>query len=318
MITLKPEWSKPSTILFATECPANENAFTFALAQAKESKANLVLLHVCCDSAKPAAARARGHSAATAETGRAKQLFEPLLEHARDLGIHCRTVFRKGCASAEILSFLHERKVDRVIVGVHTPGPIGKPLIGSVAETLLRSSDVPVTIVGPYLATGNYRDFLTRTILCVVTAHRSSEVVAHFAAEIAAHHKARLVLLQVIAPQESESVLAGRSLGRLELELLEKVPVRLRARLSVEAVAALGDPTEELLYQSQVLCANLVVMDAHNATHFAAVSNANFLYKVLAYAECPVITLSPVVLADYGHEAARLSPDGDNYLAGVV
>ena len=37
MVTLKQEWSRPSTILFATECPANEKAFTVALAQAKES-----------------------------------------------------------------------------------------------------------------------------------------------------------------------------------------------------------------------------------------------------------------------------------------
>ena len=33
---LKPGWSKPSTILFATEIPANEKAFAFALAQAVE------------------------------------------------------------------------------------------------------------------------------------------------------------------------------------------------------------------------------------------------------------------------------------------
>ncbi len=31
---IKPEWSKPSTILFASEIPANEKAFAFAVAQA--------------------------------------------------------------------------------------------------------------------------------------------------------------------------------------------------------------------------------------------------------------------------------------------
>ena len=33
---LKPGWSKPSTIVFASEIPANEKAFAFALAQAAE------------------------------------------------------------------------------------------------------------------------------------------------------------------------------------------------------------------------------------------------------------------------------------------
>ena len=34
---LKPGWSKPSTILFASEIPVNLKAFAFALAQAKSS-----------------------------------------------------------------------------------------------------------------------------------------------------------------------------------------------------------------------------------------------------------------------------------------
>ena len=42
---IKPGWSKPSTILFASEIPANEKAFAFALAQATEFGADLILFH---------------------------------------------------------------------------------------------------------------------------------------------------------------------------------------------------------------------------------------------------------------------------------
>ena len=42
---MKPGWSKPSTILFASEIPANQKAFAFAVAQAKEFGANLILFH---------------------------------------------------------------------------------------------------------------------------------------------------------------------------------------------------------------------------------------------------------------------------------
>ncbi len=42
---LKPGWSKPSAILFASEIPANEKAFAFAVAQALESGADLILFH---------------------------------------------------------------------------------------------------------------------------------------------------------------------------------------------------------------------------------------------------------------------------------
>ena len=42
---LKPGWSKPSTILFASEIPVNEKAFSFALAQAREFGSDLILFH---------------------------------------------------------------------------------------------------------------------------------------------------------------------------------------------------------------------------------------------------------------------------------
>ena len=38
-------WSVPQTILFATEIPPNEQVFAFALAQAKNAHAKLILFH---------------------------------------------------------------------------------------------------------------------------------------------------------------------------------------------------------------------------------------------------------------------------------
>lgn len=318
MVIIKPEWSKPSTILFATEYPVNEKNFTFALAQAKESGAHLIILHVRKKPSRPSSFRVTVPEMEDPESYSAEWLFEPLIHHAKDLSIRCRAVIREGSPADEILRFLRETKVDRVVMGVRTPGPVGRLLVGSVAETLLRTADVPVTIASSYLAEGTYRDLLTRTILCAVSRHRSSEMAARFAAELAARLGARLILQHVISPQESAGRLSSVALTRLERELFGMIPAAIRAKLNLETMATLGDPTEELLYQSQVQHANLIVMDAHNATHFAAVSNANVIYKVLAYAHCPVITLSPVLLADYGPGSEKLHSPGVDYIAGVV
>jgi hypothetical protein len=42
------------------------------------------------------------------------------------------------------------------------------------------------------------------------------------------------------------------------------------------------------------------------------------VYKVLAFARCPVITLSPVVLAECGACAVKPNPSEVNYVAGVI
>jgi len=55
-----------------------------------------------------------------------------------------------------------------------------------------------------------------------------------------------------------------------------------------------------LLYQSTAQQADLLVLGAQGASAFAAVTRHGVVYKVLAHAHCPVMTLSPVVLAECG------------------
>src|SRR5208282_4093062 len=99
-------------------------------------------------------------------------------------GLHCEVVVRPGLPADEILSYVREREIDRVVMGTHSPGPIGKLLVGSVAEAVLRTSRVPVYIVGPDVVEGDYRKFATRTILCAVSLLEASHIVAEFAAAL--------------------------------------------------------------------------------------------------------------------------------------
>ncbi|MGB6973689.1 MAG: universal stress protein [Terracidiphilus sp.] len=318
MMTVRRGWSQPSSILFATEIPANEKAFAFALAQAMEGSADLILFHACKAQRTSAVGNPESRSADFAAARAVKKEFDPLLRRARDLNIGCRVAVRSGNAAEEILRFLEEHKVDRLVMGVHTPGPVGKLLVGSVAEAVLRKARVPVTIVGPYLAEGAYRNMTTRTIFCPVDEHPSSSMAARLASELAARHDARLVLQRIIPPQQAAEVLAGRSLGQIEADLMEMIPPRLKGRIDVRTHVMEGDPTEELLYQSRILQANLIVMGAPRASHFAALTHASTVYKVLAYAHCPVMTLSPVLLAGCTALPAMVERAEVHYIAGVV
>jgi nucleotide-binding universal stress UspA family protein len=77
-----------------------------------------------------------------------------------------------------------------------------------------------------------------------------------------------------------------------------------------------GDPTEELLYQARAQQADLIVLGAQGASAFAAVTRHGVVYKVLAHSHCPVITLSPAVLAVCaGHGEKRRQ--AEVYMAGV-
>lgn len=316
-LVFKPGWSKPSTILFASEIPINERAFSFALAQAKEFGADLILFHVY-DTLVVSASETSGiryyDYAAAARTERHQ--LEPLVERVRAAGVTCEIVVRPGLPADQILAYTREREIDRIVMGTHSPGPIGKLLVGSVAEAVLRSAMVPVYIIGPEVVDGNYRNFATRTILCATSLHESCPVVAGFAAELAAQHRARLILQHVIRPQDRAEYLAGRSLDQVEADMLGLIPPKLQGKIAVQTIVVPGDPTEELLYQSRAQEADLIVLGAQGASAFAAVTRHGVVYKVLAHAPCPVLTLSPMVLADCGAKAEKGRPT-EAYMAGV-
>lgn len=314
---MKPGWSKPSTILFASEIPANQKAFAFAVAQAKEFGANLILFHAY-DTLVVSASETSGiryyDYAAAARTE--KHQLEPMAQRVRDSGVPCEIVVRPGLPADQILAFAREREIDRIVMGTHSPGPIGKLLVGSVAEAVLRTAKVPVFIVGPDVVDGSYRNFSTRSILCAVSLHEVSSVVAAFAAELALQHNARLILQHVIKPQERAEVLAGRSLDQIENDMLMLVPTKLQQRIAIQTIVVPGDPTEELLYQSRAQQADLIVLGAQGASAFAAITRHGVVYKVLAHSHCPVITLSPVVLAECGSRTDK-SHQPEAYMAGV-
>ncbi len=316
-IATKPGWSKPSTILFASEIPANEKAFAFALAQATEFSANLIIFHAY-DTLVVAASETSGiryYDYAAAARSEMQHL-EPLAQRVRDAGVECEVLVRPGLAADQILAVLRERQIDRIVMGTHSPGPIGKLLVGSVAEAVLRTAKVPVFIIGPEVADGSYRKFATRTILCAASLLESSYAVVRFSAELARQHQARLVLQHVIRPQERQEILAGRSIEQIEADLLAMVPPELKPGLNVQTIVVPGDPTEELLYQSRAQQADLLVLGAQGASAFAAITRHGVVYKVLAHSHCPVMTLSPALLAECGVVPGKHQP-AEVYLAGV-
>jgi nucleotide-binding universal stress UspA family protein len=315
--TLKPGWSRPSIILFASELPANDKAFSFALAQAEESGADLILFHAY-DTLVVSASEASGiryYDYAAAARLEREQL-EPLADRAQEAGIACEVVVRPGLPADEILAYSCERQIDRIVMGTHSPGPIGKLLVGSVAEAVLRRATVPVCIVGPEVVEGKYRNFATRTILCAASLNEGSTVVAAFAADLAWQHNSRLILEHVIRPQDRIQALSGHSIDEIEAQVVALVPERMQSQIELQTVVVPGDPTEELLYQSRAQQADLIVLGAQEASAFAAATRHGVVYKVLAHAQCPVMTLSPMVLAECGPREVREHLD-EIYMAGV-
>ena len=64
-----------------------------------------------------------------------KDRLEPLAQRAMNIGVHCKIVLRRGSAGEQILASLREWKTDRIVMGTHSPGPVGRLLVCSVPRT---------------------------------------------------------------------------------------------------------------------------------------------------------------------------------------
>jgi nucleotide-binding universal stress UspA family protein len=287
---VKQGWVKPSTILFAARSPVPTKAFSFALAQAVRSAATFILFHAydtLGEEARQVSGTRTYDFAAAAHSE--LQHYRPLAQRARDAGVSCEIVVRPGLAAHQIVTLMREREIDRIVMGTNGHGAIGKLLAGSVAEAVLRTVGVPVCIVGSNVeeTAQPYAD--PRTILCAVSQSETGRRVINFAADLAAHHGANLILQHVIVPKER----ASQSMDQVESGLYSLVPAELRAKLAVQPIIASDDVSAELLNQSRIRRADLIVMGAQRAPRFSSIARLSVAYKIIVQARCPVLVLGP-------------------------
>lgn len=135
--------------------PISEHALDYAVDLAEKLGARLTVLHVyslavlmaldveylpSADAASNKAEEAQKHLDAALATLAARK-------------VEIRGILRVGEAGEEICAQARELGADIVVVGTHGRGALGRALLGSVAESVLRASSVPVlTVRSPRVA----------------------------------------------------------------------------------------------------------------------------------------------------------------------
>jgi nucleotide-binding universal stress UspA family protein len=275
----------------------------FALEQAVETKARLILLHVLAPSI-PISADAVGmpYFDPGGALDLADQALSPWCEVACRQDISCDAVVREGNAARQIEDAIREFQADRVLLGTRSRGKLGKLLLGSVAEQVLRSVNLPVITVGPEAHLPVAGGGRKRVVLYATTLRETSRPSAALACQIAASQGAKLVLLHVLPPLDQPtsdtSEWTGRSgqpsgLDHAALHELRILAAQTGATCcsAVEAHVVHGNPSIEILAEASEREATLIVLGATERSAFQNLTRDRTIYQVLAHARCPVLTL---------------------------
>lgn len=113
--------------------------------------ATLVLLHVINPAEASYGAQASVPSFSEEwyeeEKERAETAFADIEQRASEHGVAVEHAVEVGKPSRVIVDFAEEHDIDHIVMGSHGRQGVSRILLGSVAETVMRRSPVPVTVV---------------------------------------------------------------------------------------------------------------------------------------------------------------------------
>jgi nucleotide-binding universal stress UspA family protein len=289
-----PRLTHPKAILVATNLSDLSRLMPFALQMAGDSGARLQLLHVLPTSAEfTADATGMPYYDRQGAISEANNMLEPWSDRARRLGLRCAAIVRDGQPVVrEILEAINQFHPDRLILGTRSLGRLGKLLLGSVAEQVLRSVNLPVFTVGPeaHLQENNGRQ---PTVLFATTLGDGHQANAALACKFATAQGAKLIMFHVL-PNLTEGQMDGSNI------LLSTIKYELRALAhrigagsgtDVEIKVAHGNPANQILAESVANRADLIVMGAGDHSMFDSIAHDRTVCRVLAHAHCPVLSL---------------------------
>ena len=233
----------------------------------------------------------------------AREKIEQIAAHLD--GIPHRSYVRHGQVWKNLAKIIGENEIDLIVVGTHGRTGLGKLLLGSVAEDILRHAPCPVLTVGPKIEgraklppfPAKGRDLAPpeleiRHILYTTNFARTSLAVAPFAIGLAEEFQARLALMHVI---EDYTQLGSRP-GPIEdgiRRLQDLVPKKTALQYKPECFLEFGDAAKGIMKAAEERETDLLVLGARSAEESVGATHLPWstTHQVIAHAKCPVLTV---------------------------
>ena len=297
----------PRNVLFATDfSPTSEAALPYATAVCRRFGSTLHAAHVLSEANLLVMSGGVDYVSMGTIYETAHQEAEERLAHMalRFEGIPHHNCVCHGLIWQNLAEIMAENEVDLVVVGTHGRTGLGKLLLGSVAEDILRHCPCPVLTVGPKVsgraklpalpAAG--RDLAPpeldlQQIIFATNFVPGTAVAAQAAVSLAETFRARLTLLHVFEDYThlgSQPNLIEDGVQRLK-DLLPKDVV---LPYAPETALEFGPAPERILRVAAQREADLLVLGARPAARAGSTHLPwTTAHQVIAQAHCPVLTI---------------------------
>jgi nucleotide-binding universal stress UspA family protein len=202
-------------------------------------------------------------------------------------GIKMEPLVRCGKPAEEIGRLADQHNITLAVMSTHGRTGFKHRVLGSVAEEVVRTLRCPVLTVGPRLAArfGNLESI--RNILFPTDFSAESMAVFPYLASLAHEYQSRLTILHVLAAETRE---AKGVAERVRDQMKKALDREISPRCCAEFVVDCGDPAETILALAHRIDADLIGLGVRGWTDIAKQFRETATYRILAEAECPVLT----------------------------
>jgi nucleotide-binding universal stress UspA family protein len=220
-------------------------------------------------------------------------------------GFPHNTYVRHGDTVGVLADVVAEQHIDLVIAGTHGRTGLGKLVMGSVAEEILRQVTCPVLTVGPKVVSTlppvPRRDrelppaqINVHNVLYATDFKQESHEAVHYAISLAREFRGHLGLLHVIESYGEEPYEHPGPIDTALFNLRELVGDDAGLRYAPEILAQYGSPAECILETAADRESDLIVLGVRPANgHVGAATHfgRTVAHKVIVGAHCPVLTV---------------------------
>src|SRR5215472_11863549 len=228
-------------ILYATDfSPAAENALKYAGALAKSFGAKLYALHV----QEPANYGLPPELWRGAEQAREEQMKDLRNTMVRAFpGVLSETIIGEGGLWPAVALAAERFGIDFIVVGTRGRTGIGKLILGSQAEEILRRAQIPVLTVGPGVHPEMWPSGKFASILFATDFGPASQAAMRYALSLAEENQAKLTLVHVLELHKLPNTINREEMVETcERKLREMVPDKAKAWCTPHFVVQLGEP----------------------------------------------------------------------------
>jgi nucleotide-binding universal stress UspA family protein len=205
-------------------------------------------------------------------------------------GIPVETVVRRGTPVEQLEHVIQEYHISLAVAATHGVTGFKHRVLGSVAEELVRGLSCPVLTVGPRLAKRFEKVETIERILFPTDFSEESLAVFPYLASLADEYKSRLTILHVLPLETARNPEAKKLAEPLRQQMEKGLSHQISPRCGADFVIESGDAAEAILVRAHDSNADLIGLGVRCATDIAQHFRRTVAYRILAEAECPVLT----------------------------